>query len=153
MTQGSFTDFMTALQGLHQQVATALAPGLKVTVHRWRPVVVPKFPAIYPWIADSPYRVVATGGLVEDTLNVPCRVATRHAGGVQDGETLELLIDTYRQVVDSALLHPVSSPFNGIAKLVDRTGMRNVIDRFDTVPVLCMEFGLRAQLNRILLTP
>lgn len=152
MSQGSFTDLMGALEGLHQQVADALAP-LEVRVYRWRPVTPPKLPAIYPWIADSPYRIVATSGLVEDTVNLRARVATRHVNGVQDGAMLERIIDAYRSVVDTALYDPVASPFNGIAKTVDRGGMRNVIDSFNDVPVLCMEFSLTVALPRVLTIP
>lgn len=153
MTQGSVADFMTALEGLHNQVAAALAdltPSLEVRVYRWRPIGLPELPAIYNWIADSPYRVVATGGLVEDTLNIRARVATAHVDGEEDGLVLERIVDTYRHVFDTALYHPASSPFTGIAKVVDRTGARNLIDRFNDIPVLCMEFGIVAQLNRIL---
>lgn len=144
---------MTVLQGLHQQVADALAlQGLPVRVYRWRPVAMPELPAIYPWISPSTFEVVATGGLVQDVLNVRARVADRHQDGVQDGETLEVIVDTYRQVVDTALYHPASSPFAGVAKVVDRTGMANAIDRFNDIPVLCMEFPLTGQLQRIITT-
>lgn len=152
MTQGSFADFMSCLEALHGLVGERLASQLEVTVYRWRPTLAPKLPAIYPWVADSPYVVQATGGLVQDTVNVSCRVAGRPAGGdgTVDGQLLELLIDAYRDVIDTALYDPQRSPFAGVAKVVDRQSMRNVIDRFGDVNVLCMEFPLQAQLSRIL---
>ncbi len=152
-TQGSFTDFMSALEALHQQVQAALVGQLPLRVYRWRPVMIPELPAIYPWISQSPFEVKATSGLVEDTVNVRARVAAAHVDGVQDGATLELIIDAYRLVVDTALYLPTRSPFAGVAKVVDRTGMQNVVDRFNDIPVLCMEFPLQAQLSRILIAP
>lgn len=139
---GSLRLFMDALVAVEETVH----PDLRV--YRWRPRTI-ELPAIYNWVPDAPFEQRDLTRF-RDTLTVLSRVAVRHSDVDDEMVKVEEYADAFRERLD-AEFHQ-NQPLEGAATRVIRTGMGTVLDTFNEIDVLCVEFRSQAQLDR-LITP
>ena len=138
---------MDELEGLEKQAASQMEDdptGSSVRTYRWRPVN-PELPALYNWMAPSPFEWKDTHH-GEDLLNLSAFIVVRRTDVSEHMALLEGYVDVFREVVDPALRQ--NQPLNGTATWVDRLTMQPVEVQFNDVPAIGFEFGITARMRR-----
>lgn len=147
--KASIVSVMDEVEKLQQEVLDHLLAEYAIQGYRyrWRPRGVPDFPCIYNWLAPSPTErhTVATQ---RDTLLVQANCGVRWTDVQTEMGQLEALGDSFRQVVDPAMAG--NSNLGGLPQRAERTGMVTASDRFNDVPVLVLQFTIRAELDRVI---
>lgn len=140
MSAGDLAPFMDALVGLEETISDDL------TVERWRPYN-PNTPLLYNWLLPSPAAIPATM-TEQDTLNFAIRVVLRRTDADETGAAVEQYYDLVRDVIDSDLIQPSQSQLRSVCHFAKRTSSRTVIDTFNEIDYLAVEFTLQAELRR-----
>lgn len=145
-TPGSLASFMNALVALEQSAAAQILSesSIDMRVYRWRPNTI-ELPALWNWMGPSPYEQRDLSRF-RDTLTILTRVGVRHTDVDEEMAQLELIADGFREVADPALAS--WRPLSGSATATIRRGMGMAVDRFNDVPVLCIEFSIEARMDR-----
>lgn len=147
---GSLTPFFTALVELEHQVSAAAAAASarnEMRVYPWRPSAYPELPAIWNWIDDGQYEIADTAS-ANDLLIVTASIGVKPSDLGESMDRLVVLTDHFCDVVDPALnSRPV---LDGTARSARRVVMRTSIDKFDEIPVMCMDVLIRVQLPKII---
>lgn len=150
-TPGSIKALLDAVTGAE---AGLNAPGVlpssgpgsdEIVVYRWRPRQVDP-PCLYHMVASAPFEQ-RDQARWRDTLNLLARLAMPMTNDEEEMEALEVYSDAFREVMDP-VLSKTGNPMGGAATWADRTDMRSVVDDFNDVPYLCMEFLLSFRLDR-----
>jgi hypothetical protein len=136
---GSLREMMDQLVRLEETIHPDLL------VLRWQPVGVPDLPAIWNWIAPSPFEI-RDQMRWRDTMNIVIRLGLRHTDFDTEMDDVEKYCDAVRDIVDDALYN--NSPLNGTATWARRTGMQMQSFEFNNISVMGVEFPLEIQLDR-----
>lgn len=118
----------------------------RLRVYRWRPNRI-ELPAIYHWLAPggSPGEK-HTVAHRRDTLNLLQRVAVRHTDVNEEMAQLETYSDIAVDLLDRRL--DSHAPLGG--HRANRQSMATVLDTFNDVDVLCMEYVINAEFDRVI---
>lgn len=122
-----------------------------LSYERWRPAAMPELPCVYNWLATSPATQQSVG-ILREVFDLRCRVALPNVAedsGQQVGGLVETYADAFRSVLDP-VLWATGQPL-GVQK-TERNAMQMVLDTFNEVDVLCIEFAVLAHVNRNLTT-
>jgi len=138
-TPGSLKSFMSELVALERTVHDDLR------VYRWRPIGVPELPALYNWMPTSTF-VQKDLARWADNPRVLVRIAIAHSEIDEDMASLEDYADHFRAVTDAEFQH--GNPLNGTCRRAERVGMNTVLDRFNDIDLLCIEFPIQAEIHR-----
>lgn len=144
-----FMNELTELEGGLNTYIAGMATSDKppsLQLLRWRRTSIEP-PSLYHQIVGSDSGLVDPARL-RDTITVSTRIAVAIGDdGYESDWLLEQYIDIYRTVMDPPL-HEVGRPLDEAATFANRTTMRTLIDTFNDVPFLAVEFLLGVQLNR-----
>jgi hypothetical protein len=140
---------MDQLEILEQSVLDSVKEAFDIDAYkyRWRPRGVPDFPCIYNWLSPSPAEEHAVG-VARDTLNLLVSCGIRWSDASTEMDELEKLADQFRLIVDRDLLH--NTGLGGKPHKAERKSMNTAADRFNDVPVLCLQFPLIVELDRFI---
>lgn len=140
---GQLATFFEDLQTLH----ATIDPNLRAYRIRPRGQIDP--PCVYATITDETFeRMDTVHG--QDELTVPVRLAVHRTDTEEEVDELLRFVDLYREVMDVALW---TSDLPGDAEECRRMGMRQVVENFNGVDYLCVEFPIRVRLTRLIRTP
>ena len=133
----SLTELMKELVTLEETVHEDLR------VYEWRPGQI-ETPALYNVITDGNTEVISTRPLIRDGVTIGPRVVVR--ANEERWERLAEYADAFREIMDVPLMD--RPPLNGAAYRAERLGLRNIVDEWDDIPYLGIEFPILFQLDR-----
>lgn len=141
---GSLRVAMDALCALEAQINDRIPdPVRKLAMYRWRPQEMPDLPALWNWMPEAPEDKLSNAHL-RDKLDLRIQVGIEHTNVDEQMAAVEDYFDIVGQVVGQALQQP--APLDETVNSADIKGARTVLDRFNQIDLLCIEFRLELQL-------
>ncbi len=148
LTAGSLQTLMERLVAAEAGINDVIPAEVdSLDISMWKPAS-PDPPVLYHAISNAPFSARDTATW-RDNLMLLARIGVPH-GDDQDTMTdLTILTDAFRLVMDP-ILGARGRPLDGAAQWAERTDMRTVLDDFNEVPFMCMEFVLQFRLDRLI---
>jgi hypothetical protein len=138
----SLKAFIDALVTLEASI-----PITDVDRHRWQPASVNP-PTLFNFVLPSRTSYPATGTVL-DEINIGIRLLTNPSDVDEEQARLEDYFDALVGVVDADLIHPDRSVLRGTCHYATRTSVRQMTVSFNGATFLAWEFGITAELRRI----